>query len=184
MCWRIGVLELKGVGMARITEYTRRDRRNALIMALRGKGWSLRRIGRHPEVNLSVAAVHLVLNPADDDDDLAADDVPDDLRRLESLAADDGDVLNVLHLHRLRYAFPPDDPRAAVAVALGRRDGPPPTWAEAGRGVGCGCAAVTSRGGQLRLHVLRARLLERLMRSAFTACSQAEGAGDCLTGPT
>lgn len=109
--------------MARVTEYTRRDRRDALIVKLRGKGWSLRRIGRHPDVNLSGSAVHAILNPA------AEPDVAD-LRLLQSLEDDRGDALNILHRHRLRYLFPPGDPRAKVAERLYRRDGPL-TWDEA-----------------------------------------------------
>ena len=104
--------------MTRITEYTRRDRRNALIMELRGKGWSLRRIGRHPDVQLSVSAVHEIATAAeaaiadDDDDDNDGDN--------ESAAVAEGvertgDLRNALELYRAVYANDPPDPAAVAA---------------------------------------------------------------------
>jgi hypothetical protein len=69
-----------------MANYTR-EPRNDLIRKLRGQGWSLRRIGAHPKVRLSVGAVHAVLHA----DDADVDDV-DDAGRVPPPVDDDDDV--------------------------------------------------------------------------------------------
>ena len=84
----------------------KRGPRNDLIRQLRERGWSMRRIARHPDVDLSVAMVHLILNPAVDDDDADVEVEP-------VIELTEG-RRNLLELYRACYAEVPD-PAATAA---------------------------------------------------------------------
>jgi hypothetical protein len=86
--WEAGLLDRKVL----VVVVFGRSERDALIRKLRDAGWSLRRIGRHEDVQLSAAAVHAILHSGKNA--LTAEEVAEPARPLG-----DGEDRSASNLH-------------------------------------------------------------------------------------